>query len=101
MLMKAFNSSGSKSQHEEALYEKSSMPVQRLDLAHRDRLEMVAAHVYRKSISGEGLGVSVFWMKPSDDPTKTLIPKHKHGEEMVFVIKGRATLTIEGDDYPI
>ena len=78
-----------------------NLPVQRLTLDRSDRVELVSGHVYRKSIGAEALGVSVFWMKPSKDLQKNLIPKHRHGEEMFYVVEGTATMHIEGVDYPI
>ena len=79
----------------------AKIPVQRFDLSTEGRVELVPGHIWRKSIGAEALGVTVFWMRPSDDPARELIPKHKHGEEMFYVISGKGTINIEGKPYAI
>jgi mannose-6-phosphate isomerase-like protein (cupin superfamily) len=64
-------------------------------------VELVPGHVYRKSIGAKNLGVTMFWMKKPADPEKALIPKHKHGEEAFFVIKGSGTIIIEDREFRI
>ena len=77
------------------------IPVQLMNMDLADRVELVPGHVYRKSIGAEALGVTMFWMKSSDDPAKSLIPKHKHGEEVFYVVKGSGTIIIDGKDFYI
>ena len=81
--------------------EKRKIPVQLMDMNLSDRVELVPGHVYRKSIGAEALGVTMFWMKSSEDPEKSLIPKHKHGEEVFYVVKGSGTIIIDGKDFHI
>jgi mannose-6-phosphate isomerase-like protein (cupin superfamily) len=77
------------------------IPVQKMDMDRSDRVELVPGHVYRKSIGAEALGVTMFWMKSSDDPEKTLIPKHRHGEEVFYIVKGGGTITIDDVDHRV
>lgn len=73
------------------------VPTMNMDLS--DRVELVPGHVYRKSIVGAALGVSMIWMRNSADPAKNVIPPHKHGEEAFFVLSGNGSIVIAGKEF--
>lgn len=73
--------------------------TQFMDMNLDDRVELVPGHVYRKTIGTDMMGITMFWMKrPEDGNSGDLIPKHRHGEEMFYMVKGHGVIYV--DDVP-
>jgi mannose-6-phosphate isomerase-like protein (cupin superfamily) len=82
---------------EKSMEQEHHVPTMNMDFS--DRLELVPGHVYRKSIVGTAMSMSMIWMRDPADRKNNVIPPHKHGEEACFVLSGNGWVVIAGEKY--